>query len=183
MFMTSSAAVAAAAAVGAVGAAAAAAALVVVSPPADTNTIAVCRVGTRRQNGVMYLVQVAINTNQPFAPRSRPPSVVCDSRLLLLVPLLLLLFFAFTSAAATALASTAAAAAAAAAGAAGGGAVLSRSLSILGFVAATLKELWSPDAAGGDYRDEMAVATYAVHVASRVARELQEELCKQNAIR
>ena len=179
--MTSSAAVAAAAAVGAVGAAAAAAALVVVSPPADTNTIAVCRVGTRRQNGVMYLVQVAINTNQPFAPRSRPPSVVCDSRLLLLVPLLLLLFFAFTSAAATALASTAAAAAAA--GAAGGGAVLSRSLSILGFVAATLKELWSPDAAGGDYRDEMAVATYAVHVASRVARELQEELCKQNAIR
>ena len=50
-------------------------------------------------------------------------------------------------------------------------------------LAATLKELWSSDAAGGDYRDEMAVATYAVHVASRVARELQEELCKQDAIR
>lgn len=49
--------------------------------------------------------------------------------------------------------------------------------------AATLKELWSPDAAGGNYRDEMAVATYLVQVASHVARELQEELCKSEAIR
>lgn len=48
---------------------------------------------------------------------------------------------------------------------------------------ATLKDLWSPDAAGGDYRDEMAVATYAVQVASTVARELQEELCQKGAIR
>lgn len=51
------------------------------------------------------------------------------------------------------------------------------------FATATLKELWSPDAAGGDYRDEMAVATYAVQVASTVARELQEELCDKGAIR
>lgn len=49
--------------------------------------------------------------------------------------------------------------------------------------AATLKELWSPDAADGDYRDEMAVATYIVQVASHVARELQEELCRAEAIR
>ncbi|CAN0296491.1 unnamed protein product [Ectocarpus sp. 12 AP-2014] len=46
----------------------------------------------------------------------------------------------------------------------------------------TLKELWSPDAAGGDYRDEMAVATYVVQIASHVARELQGELCKAEAI-
>lgn len=51
------------------------------------------------------------------------------------------------------------------------------------FSAATLKELWSPDAAGGDYRDEMAVATYVVQIASHVARELQGELCKAEAIR
>lgn len=49
--------------------------------------------------------------------------------------------------------------------------------------AATLKELWSPDAADGEYRDEMAVATYIVQVASHVARELQEELCQAEAIR
>lgn len=49
--------------------------------------------------------------------------------------------------------------------------------------AATLKELWSPDAADGEYRDEMAVATYVVQVASHVARELQEELCRAEAIR
>lgn len=49
--------------------------------------------------------------------------------------------------------------------------------------AATMKELWSPDVEGGHYRDEMAVATYAVQVASTVARELQAELCKQGAIR
>ncbi|CAM9158956.1 unnamed protein product [Ectocarpus fasciculatus] len=48
--------------------------------------------------------------------------------------------------------------------------------------ASTLKELWSPDAAGGDYRDEMAVATYVVQIASHVARELQGELCKAEAI-
>eukprot|EP00752_Nemacystus_decipiens_P001879 g1810.t1 len=48
--------------------------------------------------------------------------------------------------------------------------------------ATTLKELWSPDAADGDYRDEMAVATYIVQVASHVARELQEELCRAEAI-
>eukprot|EP00903_Cladosiphon_okamuranus_P008092 g7802.t1 len=48
--------------------------------------------------------------------------------------------------------------------------------------ASTLKELWSPDAADGDYRDEMAVATYIVQVASHVARELQEELCRAEAI-
>lgn len=48
---------------------------------------------------------------------------------------------------------------------------------------ATLKHLWSPDVAGLCYRDEMAVAIYAVQVASTVARELQEELCQQGAIR
>lgn len=52
-----------------------------------------------------------------------------------------------------------------------------------GCPAATLKELWAPDAADGEYRDEMAVATYIVQVASHVARELQEELCRAEAIR
>lgn len=48
---------------------------------------------------------------------------------------------------------------------------------------ATLKQLWSPDVAGLYYRDEMAVATYAVQVASTIARELQEDLGRQGAIR
>ncbi len=60
----------------------------------------------------------------------------------------------------------------------------------LAYPAATLKELWSPGRGaagvhegGGDYRDEMAVATYVVQLASHVARELQEELCQAQAIR
>lgn len=49
--------------------------------------------------------------------------------------------------------------------------------------AATLSNLWSPAGAEGAYQEEMAVATYAVQVASTVARELQGELCQKGAIR
>lgn len=49
--------------------------------------------------------------------------------------------------------------------------------------AATLSNLWFPAGAAAAYQDEMAVATYAVQVASTVARELQGELCQKGAIR
>ncbi|CAM9742261.1 unnamed protein product, partial [Choristocarpus tenellus] len=46
----------------------------------------------------------------------------------------------------------------------------------------TLKHLWTPPV-NGQFKDEIAVAAYAVQLASTVARELQQSLVKGGAIR